>query len=89
MMTDVGSQLFSEGTSRRNVWTEAQIEELKRLSATTLSITALARRLGKAEVTVKRKRRELGLRKPRLWSDEEIARLRELVRLRVSVRRMA
>ena len=63
MMNDVGSQLFSEGTSRRNLWTEAQIEELKRLSATTLSITALARRLGKAEV--KRKRREPGLRKLR------------------------
>lgn len=31
-MTDVGSQLFSEGTSPRNVWTEAQIEELERLS---------------------------------------------------------
>lgn len=29
-MTDVGNHLFSEGTSRRNVWTEAQIEELKR-----------------------------------------------------------
>ena len=53
-MTDVGSQLFSDGTSRRNVWTEAQIEELKQL-----------------------------------WSDDEIARLRELVRLRVPVRRIA
>lgn len=30
-MTDVGSQLFSDGRSRRNVGTEAQIEELKRL----------------------------------------------------------
>lgn len=46
-MIDVGSQLFSDGTSRRNLWTEAQIEELKRLSATTLSITTLARRLGR------------------------------------------
>ena len=66
-MTDVGSQLFSEGTSRRNLWTEAQIEELKRLSPTTLSNTAFARRLGKAEVTVKRKRKrtELSLRRPR------------------------
>lgn len=89
MVTDMSSELFSEGASRRNLWTEDQIEELKRLSATTLSNTAIARQLGKAEVTVKRKRKELGIRKPRLWSEEEITRLREFVNRGLSVRRIA
>ncbi|HKQ05711.1 MAG TPA: tyrosine-type recombinase/integrase [Blastocatellia bacterium] len=73
----------------QNAWTRQQLKQLRQLTAEGGTTAQIASQIGKSELAVRRKRKELGIKRPRQWSLEEVSTLKMRAGQRLPARRIA